>query len=195
MTKTLIVRRLGAGLALTACLVGGPWSMELYAQGRAGRQGPGPAGRAGRPGPQVEGQPGDVITPGQLQDLLDAMVVMQAERDLRLSDEQFRQFLVRLRGLQGARRRGENQRNRLLMELRRLMQAAGGTPDETQVRERLKALDDSEAQSVAEIKQARTNLDQILDIRQQARFRLLEEQMERRKLELFARSRQPVPPR
>ena len=75
------------------------------------------------------------------------------------------------------------------------MQAANGTPDEGQVRDRLKALDDTEAQSTTEIKQARTNLDQILDVRQQARFRLLEEQMERRKLELFARSRQPIGPR
>ena len=75
------------------------------------------------------------------------------------------------------------------------MQAASATPDENQLRDRLKALDDSEAQAAAEIKQARANLDQILDVRQQARFRLLEEQMERRKLELFARSRQPTPPR
>jgi len=193
MTQTLVSRRLVAGIALSASLVGGAWTLDLYAQ--AGRQGPGPAGRAGRPAPQADGAGGEVITPGQLQDLLDTMVVVQAERDLRLSDEQFRQFLTRLRGLQGARRRAENQRNRQLMELRRLMQAANGAPDEGQVRDRLKALDDAEVQATAEIKQARTNLDQILDVRQQARFRLLEEQMERRKLELFARSRQPIGPR
>jgi hypothetical protein len=38
-------------------------------------------------------------------------------------------------------------------------------------------------------------LNQVLDTRQQARFRLLEEQMERRKLELLMRARQANRPR
>jgi hypothetical protein len=33
-------------------------------------------------------------------------------------------------------------------------------------------------------------LDEILDVRQQARFRLLEEQLERRKIDLLQRARQ-----
>jgi phage terminase small subunit len=124
------------------------------------------------------------------------MVVVQAEKELQLTDEQFSQFLRRLNVLQMARRRGENQRNRALMELRRVMQASPeGKPDEGQIREQLKALDEVESQSALETRQARLSLDQILDVRQQARFRLLEQQIERRKLELFARSKQATPPK
>ena len=177
---------------LAAVVTAVPVAREVHAQGRqgpGGRQGAGRAGGPGAPAPQ------DAISPAELQDLMDTMVVMQAERELRLTDEQFRQFLTRLRGLQAIRRRAENQRNRALMELRRLMQPQNATADEGQIRERLKALDDADAQAAAEIRQARSAVDQVLDVRQQARFRLLEEQIERRKLDLFARSRQPNLPR
>jgi hypothetical protein len=205
--QILISRRLLMCVTVaTLCAVSGPWVSGAYAQERqaGGRDG----GRFGRgrqavpPGQAAEGG----IAPAELQELMDAMVVMRAERELQLSDDQFPQFLTRLKGLQAIRRRAENQRNRALMELRRLVQAANadgvgagspgspGSPDDGQIRDRLKALDDAEAQALAEIRQARATLEQVLNIRQQARFRLLEVQIERRKLELFARSRQPNPP-
>ena len=40
------------------------------------------------------------------------------------------------------------------------------------------------------IRKAQGAVDQVLDVRQQARFRVFEENMERRKLELLARARQ-----
>jgi hypothetical protein len=127
---------------------------------------------------------------------MDAMVMVQAERDLELNDDQLAQFLSRLKTLQMARRRSENQRNRALMELRRFLQTEGAAvaADDPQIRTRLKAIDDAEAQGTVDIRQARTGLEQVLTPRQQARFRLLEEQVERRKLDLVARSRRPVPP-
>ncbi len=181
-------------IALAAmCAVGGPWTEQAHAQGRQTPERQGPGGRLGpgRQGPPPEGG----STPAELQQLLDAMLVVQAERELQLSDEQLPQFLRRLTVLQAARRRAANQRNRALMELRQLIQASDGKPDETQLGERLKTLDEVDVQSAAEARQARLSLDQILDVRQRARFRLLEEQIERRKLELFARSRQPNPPK
>ncbi len=184
----------------TLFAVSGPWAPRMYAQERQaeGRQGGrfGPGRQAVPPGQVAEGG----IAPAELQELMDAMLVMRAERELQLSDDQFPQFLTRLKGLQAIRRRAENQRNRALMELRRLVLTVNadgvdaGRPDEGQIRERLKAVDDAEAQAIAEIRQARTTLEQVLNIRQQARFRLLEEQIERRKLELFVRSRRPNPP-
>ena len=42
----------------------------------------------------------------------------------------------------------------------------------------------------ADARKALDALDQTLDLRQQARFRVFEEQMERRKLELVTRARQ-----
>ena len=47
-----------------------------------------------------------------------------------------------------------------------------------------------DARSAADIKKAYDAIDQILDLRQQAKFRVFEENMERRKLELVTRARQ-----
>jgi hypothetical protein len=180
---------------VTACALAGPFVAQAQAQ-VAGRQGPPPP--RGRLGPGRQGPPAAApgISPAELQELMDAMVVVQAERDLQLADDQFAAFLTRLKTLQAARRRSDNQRNRALMELRRFVQSeasAAAAADEG-VRARLKALDDAETQGMADVRQARTGVDQILTPRQQARFRLLEEQIERRKLELFARSRRSLPP-
>jgi hypothetical protein len=89
--------------------------------------------------------------------------------------------------LQEARRRGQMQRNRMLQELRRLSQAAG--QDEA-LRTQLKALSDLDVRVGTEVRQALEGVDQVLDLRQQARFRLFEEQMERRKVDLLMRARQ-----
>ena len=144
--------------------------------------------------PQAEGRegagPGAVLAPAEVQRLLDAYVVLQAQEALRLSDTQYPQFLTKLRTFQEVRRRNEQSRLRLITELNRLTDgriAADGT--EAQVRERLKALDDLEGSSASELRSARQELLQILDLRQQARFRVFEEQMERRKLELLLRAR------
>jgi hypothetical protein len=47
-----------------------------------------------------------------------------------------------------------------------------------------------EAQSAAELRRAYDGIDEVLDVRQQARFRVFEEQIERRKLDLISRARQ-----
>jgi hypothetical protein len=200
ITRRRLVARVVAYLSLLAvCAAGGALVSDAQAQGR---QAPGRPGGAGRQGPGRQGLPPQGgNSPVELQELMDAMVLVQAERDLELSNEQFPQFLTRLKELQGVRRRSDNLRNRAVMELRRLLQpgnppeGSAGRPDDAQIRERLKAIDDAEARALVDIKQARSNLEQVLNVRQQARFRLLEEQIERRKLELFARSRQPPPQR
>ena len=46
------------------------------------------------------------------------------------------------------------------------------------------------ATAAAEIRQAQNDLDEVLDVRQQARFRVFEEEIERRKVELVVRARQ-----
>ena len=172
----------------------GPATVSLRAQEPPAQGGGRPGGPGGRGGREA-GRDAGPVSPGELQELMDAMVVVQAQRDLQLTDEQFPQFLRRLRGLQAARRRAENQRSRAIMELRQIMQRPNAQPDEAQLRERLKAIDDIETRSAAEVREAAAGVYQMLNVRQQARFRLLEEQIERRKLELLARSRQPPPPR
>jgi Spy/CpxP family protein refolding chaperone len=68
-------------------------------------------------------------------------------------------------------------------------------PDEAQLKERMKALQDLETRSAADVKKAYDAIDQVLDVRQQAKFRVFEELMERRKLELVSRARQANRPK
>ena len=151
---------------------------ELAAQARQnlpGRQGP-EGGQAG-------------VSPAEVQQMFDAYVLMQAQEQLALSDTQYAPFLTRLRALQTVRRRGENQRMRAINELRRVTQP-GAKTDEAQIRGQLQTLADIESRTAADTKQAIEAVDEVLDVRQQARFRVLEEQMERRKVELLMRARQ-----
>ena len=137
--------------------------------------------------------PPPVMTPAQVQDLFDAMIVMQAQDALTLSEQQYAQFLTRLRVLQQARRRHQQQRVRLINELQRLTNprnAQRPAASEPEIRDRLRDLQELEARAAAETRKAYTGIDEVLDVRQQARFRVFEEQMERRKLDLIARARQ-----
>lgn len=86
------------------------------------------------------------------------------------------------------RRRALAERARLTQELRRLVNDPQG--DEGQMRDRVKALHDLEDRTAVEVRKAYDSLDQVLDVRQQAKFRIFEEMMERRKLELVTRARQ-----
>lgn len=161
--------------------------LALVATGQA--QAPG--GRAAQRGAQPpEGTPAAGVSPGEIQQMFDAYVLVQAQDVLQLKDDQYAQFVTRLRALQAVRRRSENQRLMIVNQLRRILQAADGRVDETMIQERLKSLDDLRASSLTEIKQAQDSLDEALDLRQRARFRIFEEEMERRKVELVMRTRQ-----
>src|SRR5262245_34597335 len=128
------------------------------------------------------------VTPAEVQRMFDAYALMQAQEQLKIADEQFTQFLTRYKALQDVRRRALQERARIVAELRRMVTSA--QPDETQLRDRMKALQDVEARSAADEKRAYDAIDQVLDVRQQAKFRVFEELMERRKLELVTRARQ-----
>lgn len=136
---------------------------------------------------------GGDMTPGEVQRLFDAYLIMEAQQALNLTDPQYPQFLGRLKTLQDTRRRNQQQRNQLMGELQRLTSpraAATNRPDEATIKERLSALQELESRSAAEMRKAYNGLDEVLDVRQQARFRVLEEQIERRKIELLMRARQ-----
>ena len=81
----------------------------------------------------------------------------------------------------------------VIQELRRL--ANDPQSDEAQLKERLKALGDLDARTLAEVARAFDAINQGLDARQQAKFRVFEENMERRKLELVTRARQANRPK
>ncbi len=149
------------------------------------------ARRGGAAQQGAEGQPG--VTPGEVQKMFDAYALMQAQEQLKIDDEQFTRFLTRFKTLQEVRRQVQQERGRIIAELRRLTGAA--QTDEAQIKDRLTALQELDTRSAADVKKAYEAIDQVLDLRQQAKFRVFEEQMERRKLELVMRARQANRPK
>jgi Spy/CpxP family protein refolding chaperone len=144
------------------------------------RQGRG-AGRRGAPDESG-------VKPGDVQKMFDAYALMQAQEQLKIADEHFAGFLTRFKALQEVRRQTLQARAAIIMNLRRL---ANATPtDEAQIKERLNALHELDDRSALDLKKAYEAIDQVLDLRQQAQFRVFEEVMERRKLELVMRARQ-----
>ena len=154
---------------------------------------PGPAAQA--PDTAVRGpranRPAGVLSPGEVVAMLDAYAVVQAQDALQLNDTQYGPFVGRLKKLQETRRRNQQARNQMIQELRRLAGPQATAPfDEAAIRERLKALRELDDRSALELRRTYDALDEVLDVGQQARFRIFEEQIERRKLDLLMRARQ-----
>lgn len=148
--------------------------------------------------PAAPGQPvtppagGDAgnLRPAEIQRLFDAYLVMEAQQALGLSDQQYAPFLTRLRALQDTRRRFQAARGVMLLDLARMSGPRGPAGDEAAIKARLAELQELESKHAAELRKAYQDLDQLLDARQQARFRVFEDQIERRKVELMLRARQ-----
>jgi hypothetical protein len=128
------------------------------------------------------------ITPGEVQRMFDAWTVVQAQDALNLPDAQYGKFVAKLKALQDTRRRHQQARTQLLGDLRRTLNGASSA--DAILREKLKALGDEDDRAAADIRKAADDLDAVLDVQQQARFRLFEERMETRKLELLIKARQ-----
>jgi hypothetical protein len=153
-----------------------------------------PAVAQGQP-PAAPPQPPDLpagrpIGAGEIQRMFDAYAMIQAQDALKLSEAQYGRFVTRLKALQDTRRRHQQTRNQILSDLRRLSNPETGTPDESLITERLKAFREEEDRAAGDLRKAYESLDEALDARQQARFRLFEERMEQQKLELLLRARQ-----
>ena len=142
-----------------------------------------PAGRRGEPGT------GDV-KPGELANALDQYALIQAKRMLQMDDAQYMQFIPRLKALQTTRRRNTIARTRIVQNLRRLVGArAEGEPDDKTILDALTALRDHDDRALRELQAAYAAVDEVLTVRQRARFRLFEENIENRKLDLLMRAR------
>jgi len=151
-----------------------------------------PGGRGARMGrPPLPANP-EVMTPVEIERYMDQVVLYQAQSQLKLTDDQLLRFGPSLGRLRMARR--QQQRRRLMM-LRDLNQLLAASPmDEGAVTAKLKELDDFASESNRQVQDAYAAIDRLLDLRQRARFRVFEEEMERRTLNLLARARQGGPP-
>jgi Spy/CpxP family protein refolding chaperone len=160
-------------IVLAACLSAAAASAQQDPQRRGGR-----AGAGGAP----------AVTPVELERWFDSYVLIQAQDALKVTDAQFPRFLQRLKALQAARRQNAVARRQILNTIGRLVSAA--PVDEPGLREQLKALRDLDAKAAEEIRRAYDSLDEVLDPVQQARFRVFEAAVERRKIDLLMRARE-----
>lgn len=143
---------------------------------RGGRQPIGPP----NPGPGVPIQ--------QLQTMFDAYTLVQAQKVLQLTDEQYQQFFMRMNRFQDLRRLHTQQRLRLVNELRRMSGPQGA--DDAALAATMKQLEDVDAKFGQDMRAARAAIDEVLTVRQRAAFRFFEEDMERQKIDFITRSRQ-----
>jgi len=179
-------RQPAVSTALLAALV-------IFAPSTGLAQVPTPQTQSAVPAPVApQGTPDPALSAGQIQRWFEAYTVLQAQDALRLSEAQYGRFVTRLKSLQEARRRHQQARNQILADLRKLTnpQATPASGDEAQIADRLKALRDEDERSALDLKKSYDALDETLDLRQQARFRVFEERMEQQKLELLMRARQ-----
>jgi hypothetical protein len=150
---------------------------------------PPPGAPPGAP-PVPPGGPEAAINAGQIQRWFEAFTVLQAQEALQLSEAQYGRFVTRLKALQDTRRRHQLARNQIMGDLRRITNPQNGSNDEPSLTERLRALRDDDDRAAVDLKKAYEGVDETLDIRQQARFRIFEERMEQQKLELLMKARQ-----
>jgi hypothetical protein len=154
---------------------------------------PPPAAEPAAPGgPRL---PAERLTPVEVVRLFDAYAVVQAQEALGLDTQAYGAFVANYKALQDARRRHQEARLKLVQELNRLSRPREGAFDEAALRDRLKALADQETTGAAEIRRALDAVEGGLSVVQRARFKVFEEQMERRKFELLSRARQARPMR
>ena len=172
-----------------AVVMTGVVSIEAQGQRQGRRQ-----ALQGPPAPDAAAPAGPLgVAPAEIQRLFDAYSLVQAQEQLAIGDDKYPQFLTRFKVLQDVRRRSLQEHTRLVMELARMVN--NGLGDETQLKDRIKALEDADTRSSADIKKAYEGIDSVLDVRQQAKFRVFEELMERRRLEFVTRARQANRPR
>lgn len=188
--------------AVVVCTAGA-WT-EAVAAAQAPAQPPGsaPPGRPGRGGrmgrPPLPANP-DMMTVQQVEQYFDQVVLYQAQTQLQLNDDQFLKFGAGLRRLQMARRQQQRRRLALMRDLNELISAPA--IDDAAVTAKIREIDDLTTGENREVQDAYGAIDVVLNVRQRARFRVFEETMERRKIDLLARARraaaaepQSVPP-
>ena len=100
--------------------------------------------------------------------------------------------MSRLKQLQEVCRRNEQGAQRLLRAAQRLVSQPDASDELLQGE--LDQLDDHQQAAGESVRAASAALDQILTPKQRVRFRVFEQRMERRKLELVMRAGRPRPP-
>ena len=110
--------------------------------------------------------------------MVDAYIVSNLQESVGLSDEQFARILPLVKRLQNDRREMAQRRGRALGEMRRVLES--GTATEARVLELLKDVKAVESTQHETVRRDMDAIDQVLTPVQQAKFRLLEGEVERK---------------
>jgi len=137
--------------------------------------------QARRPAPAGEGR-------AEAWKMVDAYIMGNLQESLGLTDEQFVKILPLVKKLQKDRREFLQRRRETLQELRR--ELASGTATEARIQEQLKALKTLEADEPALIRKDLDAVDASLSTVQQAKFRVMEVEIEARIRQMLNRVRQ-----
>jgi hypothetical protein len=121
--------------------------------------------------------------------MIEAYLVSNLQEGLGLSDDQFTRVLPLIKRLQRDRREAGQRRMRALQELRRVLQAGGATSP--QVADLLREVKAAEVEGPAQVRRAMDAIDAVLDPVQQAKYRLLEVEVERKLRGLMSDLRNP----
>jgi hypothetical protein len=119
--------------------------------------------------------------------MVDAYVLSNIQESLGLSDEQFARTIPLVKKLQRDRREYLIERGRLLREMRRLLRQGG--PVEPQVLELLQQAKALDVSGPERTRQDLQQLDALFTPIQQAKYRVLESDVEQRLRELMNRAR------
>ena len=123
--------------------------------------------------------------------MVDAYVLSNMQESLGLSDEQFAKAIPLVKKLQHDRRYYLMERGRVLREMRRLLRQGG--PVEPQVVDLLKQAKALDAEGPERSRRNLETLDALLTPIQQAKYRVLEGEVEQRMRELMNRARAARP--
>jgi Spy/CpxP family protein refolding chaperone len=119
--------------------------------------------------------------------MIDAYIVSNLQESLDLTDDQFVKLLPLVKRLQTDRRAALQRRQQPLMELRRLLASGGAT--EAKVTELLRQVKAAEADEPGLLRKDRDAIDAVLSPIQQAKFRVLEVEVEHKIRELMTQIR------
>jgi hypothetical protein len=119
--------------------------------------------------------------------MIDAYIVSNLQESLDLTDDQFVKVLPLVKRLQTDRRAAIQRRQQALMELRRLL--ASGEATEPRVAELLQQVKSAETEEPAVLRRDRDAIDGVLSPLQQAKFRVLEVEVEHKIRELMSQIR------
>lgn len=116
--------------------------------------------------------------------MIDAYIVSNLQESLGLTDEQFVKLLPLVKRLQTDRRSWVHRRHQTLRQLRRLLRSGSAT--EAQVTDLLRELKAIEAEEPARTHQNVQAIDAVLNPIQQAKFRVLEVEVEQKIRQLMS---------